>query len=45
MYRAHDLLFDFLRRLKINHDSHEFILEISTIANGNYTLRKFSLSH
>jgi hypothetical protein len=30
------LTYLFFCRLKINHDSHEFILEIGTIANNTY---------
>jgi hypothetical protein len=29
-------LFIFLRRLKINHVSHEFILEFGTVTNSTY---------
>ncbi len=42
MYQAHDLLVYFLCRLKINHDSHEFILEINTVANSTVYLRMYS---
>jgi hypothetical protein len=32
------LTFVYFHRLKINHDSHEFILESSTVANSYYVL-------
>ncbi len=34
----------FSRRLKINHDSHEFILESGTVANSNYLKKVFVTS-
>jgi hypothetical protein len=34
----------YFRRLKINHDSHEFILESGTVANNTYALYQVKIT-